>query len=341
MNEYMYNLVFEEINNRYINGVLTFEQANEVNDLAYERYINEAEEDHISHMEKKKAIASGMHKDVNTLHNKKYDKPETAKKADYKYAYDDKQRYIGYKKIKDELGEDKVTSVQKRPLYKKGEDGKLVKRTNGGIVDHYNLSEGLKDSDIKKLEYMKKHCNPQDKDELRKYQAAFNMFVSKFGIKPNSSIYVHLDPKNPNNWEGEHQELVEYTKSADIASKIPSNMHLVHMTNKDGLTELMPQMYSGKYNKSGTHQLSGRYSDEGRVYFVILNKNEKFQNISNTGKHSYELINVPSKGIYIDKEMGMTHSLDKLMLKDKLGVSLNGLAVYVQTDKPLKVQQLQ
>lgn len=337
----IYDLVFEKIQELYENNILTLEQCLEVNNLAYFKYITEAEEDYTNHMAKKKINANLMGKSVNELHNKKYDDPEKARKAEAKYAYADSTKYIGYKKIKDDLGEDKVTSIQNRPLMSKDKYGKIVKRTNGGIVEHYKLSEGLKQSDIKKLEYMKKHCNPKNNDELKNYNTAFNMFVQKFGIKPDSSVYIHLDPKNPDNWEGEGNELVEYTKSKDVSIKIPSSMHLVHMSDKDGLTELTPQLHSTKYNKSGKHELSGRYNGvQGRVYFIVLNKNENFKDISSKNKHSYELINVPNEKIFIDKEMGGTHALDKVLLNGTINKPISGMAVYVETDKPLKVRQL-
>ena len=40
----MYDIMFEAINERYENGHITFEQAEELNNLAYEKYVIEADD---------------------------------------------------------------------------------------------------------------------------------------------------------------------------------------------------------------------------------------------------------------------------------------------------------
>ena len=41
-NIYIYNTIFESIQDQYDEGILTFEQANELNELAYSKYICES-----------------------------------------------------------------------------------------------------------------------------------------------------------------------------------------------------------------------------------------------------------------------------------------------------------
>lgn len=299
-------------------------------DLIY-HIILEAEEDHWAHMKQKEIAAKNTGKDLDKLPNKKYKTkkdgtlvdPEKAAKADMKY------NFMGHTQYKDD-------------------DWRQARETDP--VDNSEIS-GYKPtpSDLKMLQYMKDRAEKGDPESIKNYKRVFKMFCVKHGIKETSSLYVRYSPKKLG--------LTEWKEGKKLTSKemygkenlhvIPKGYCLLHTSDANGIKELKPKAHSERYISDDEEKVTGQYHASGRIYFVLQKEHNIMQRLMGKkdqrhtgefgggGTHLYRLIS-PVSGFYIDGENGRTKGLDKNASLDKLV----GKAVYVKTDKPLKVRQL-
>ena len=336
-----YDIMYEAINDKYENGVITFEQANELNELAYVRYVIEKETDHPAHIEYKRQASERTGKDLSNLPNKKYIKnPE---KADLIYK-----------------GREKTADPTIRPV-----DNDPEKKGHGLIhgfnaISSHKMKDASKDKAVKALAYMKKHCNFKNEKEARNYKTAFRIFCNKFNIPENSSLWVKYYPPEKINFEGrefihkgeikvghhvDREELKlddkEKPKSKNILKKlterkvnIPKGYSLVHGTDKNGLFNLKPTAYSSKFNGAGPAGLGGQYRAEKRVYMTLV-KDSDAKSYDSYGKHVYAL-NEPVKSVWVDTECFPINTKEtELNLKN-----LVGKPVYIKTDTPLNVKKI-
>ena len=278
--------------------------------------IMEAEEDHQKHMSIKNNTAKLLNKNIDDLKNKKYSSPEKSKRADMTYKY------------KENIMNNKHTTVS------------FNDKSN---TYSYISKNSPKQSDINLLNYMKKHSDLSDPKEAKKYRTAFNMFCNKYGIKPNSSLYIKYNPDDSN-----RIKMVEWQQSKKITRNkldlsddhefiLPPGYQLIHRTNIDGLTELKPHKTSNKYIQKGKAGINGQYHSTGRIYFILSKEgNTSTGGWGNNGSHVYKLISNIS-GFFIDYEGNNSRNLDRYADIKKL----LGKPVYVKTDKPLKVKQLE
>lgn len=286
--------------------------------------IQEAEEDNVVHMQQKKNVAEVLNKNWRTeMSNKKYAKdkngnyknPEKAAKADMIYDY-------------------------KSNIHKEG-------RTKTGQNYSYNSKilniSGVKETDIKMLDYMKKHLD-DDPDNIRKYKKVFKMFCAKYNIKPDSSLYVNYNPDTNEMdltiWETDKKLKHANDKSnkKELFVKHDASKYImVHRSPVDNITELKPSRGSNLYIKQGKGGVSGQYHDAGRVYFILTTKKDMNMDVFNFGKgnHLYQLTS-PISGFYIDGENTNSRALKHAMDESQCV----GKAVYVKTDKPLKVKKI-
>lgn len=287
--------------------------------------ITEAEKDHRAHMAQKKIAAKRMGVKVKDLPNKKYDtdengklkNPEKARKADLKYQYKDK----------------------------------MLKKTNRGVSYQGNMwnvdmkAGTAKESDIKMLEYLKKKGKEGDEESIKKYKQVFRMFCNKWGIDENSSLHVMYSPSKVfkgkmgiAEWKEGNAQDSKKNYGVEKGHALPSGYCLLHKSPVDGIKELKPTRTSNKYLGAGKSGINGQYRLTGRIYFT-LQKDEGDKTKLSTGRHAtgshfYKLADHISE-FYLDSENGNSRGMDKLDIS-----KLIGKAVYVKTEKPLKVIQL-
>lgn len=285
--------------------------------------FTEAESDYPQHMRLKYDAAHQLKKEPHELKNKKYRTVEGGKKADLQYEY----RY----------GE------QKNKRTKSSYDA----RHN---ATSYNTTGDVKESDIKKLEYLQKHSDLSNPEEAKKYKAVFNMFCSKYGIDPNSSLYIRYDPAN----FGNRIDMAEWPQSKKITKKelqppkkksifkekeqkylLPKGYVLIHRSSVDNLTELKPRKYSDHYLQKGSTGVGGQFHPTGRIYLVLAKDKNLETNGMGRGKYLYKVTSNIS-GFYLDYEGMPNHSADRYPDIS----TLVGKPVYVKSDVPIKVQQI-
>lgn len=328
-----YRFIRDNINEKINSGEITYQEARSLNTYAYERcvecernpeltleyllfdaVITEAESDHPKHMKMKENAAKFMGKDPQTLNNKKYKNPESSRKADLKYNYK----------------EGKMEGKHVNTTYNE------VSNTNVHIT-----KDSPKESDMRLLAYMKKHSDLSKPEEAKKYRAAFQMFCNKFGIDKNSSLYVKY------NIDGNNRiRMVEWSQSEKMDKKkldrenkteytVPSGYCLIHKCRTPNLTQLEPRKFSNKYIGDGHAGTDGQYHPTGRIYFVLAKEDNLSTGNWGKGNCVYKLVSNIS-GFYIDYEQENSRSSDRYGDAKKL----IGRAVYVKTDKPLKVKQI-
>lgn len=334
-----YELMYEIIQESYDNGKITLEEADVLNDYAYDKFVMEAEEDHSLHMGQKRMNAFMLGKSTSELKNKKYKNEKSAKRADLMYQY-------------------------------KNSDKNLKKSIaiDGGSNSHttYISKTSPKESDLKLLRYMKKHANSNDPKEIQKYKVAFNLFCNKWGINPNSSLAIDVSPNNTEYTRKTKDGNIEFgrdtrlrvsewkdnkprtkkdfktDKKSSLISKvkdrkmpIPDGYELIHMTDKDGLTHLEPKSYSNRHIGKDS-ELGGQYHNSGRIYFSLHKKGTGFGKMYRN-KYAYKLVD-PVSSVYIDSESPVSRiyaHLDKIPVNPK-----NKMWVFVKTDKPLRVKPI-
>ena len=152
--------------------------------------------------------------------------------------------------------------------------------------------------------------NISDKD----HRTALGMYNKVLGTPKDSSIKHNRIEGNILVSGGLYKENDKYKVSTRVYKpgeeiKLSSNDKLYHTSKVDGLTELSPT------NKS----IDDVHHSSKRVYFYKNTHGNRYGG-HNTTDHVYELIEPPGV-VHNDNELG-------------------GGAVYVDTDKPLKVRQI-
>ena len=287
--------------------------------IALESVISESEDDHETHMKLKQKAADLLGKDQKNLINKKYKNDESSKRADARY------------------------SAKEKSL--KQQDGKNI--TTWFNPDYNSLTHitktSPKESDIKLLQYMKKHSNFDNPSEVKKYKAAFKMFCTKYDIDKNSSLYVRYNPDSSSK-----MEIVEWRESKKMDKKkldptnetkltIPNGYCLIHKSPFKNLTELKPGQTSNRYIGKGRGGVSGQYHATGRVYFVVCKKDDI--DAGTWGGMGATCLYTPTRnisGVYVDFEGKNSRNADRYCDIKKLV----GKPVYVKTDKPIKVKMI-
>lgn len=301
--------------------------------------ITEAEKDHYWHMKQKKIAARRMGVKAKDLPNKKYatnpdgtlKDPEKARKADLKYKY------------KDKFNKQSKTS-----------QSSVVGRYTANTWNHDNIVANAGDSrsTIKMLEYLQKKGQAGDEESIRKYKQVFSMFCRKYGLDEESSLYVAYNPRKVfhgklgvSEWK-QGQSRNADTNHSDTGHALPSGYWLLHQSPADDIKELNPTRVSNHFVKKGKSGVNGQYRKEGRVYFTLQKGKGELSDMKNSyhnvvsaitgkmGKHIYKL-DEPIKEFFIDSENPSSRQLDKAPIE-----KLVGKAVYVKTDKPLKVRKL-
>ena len=345
-----YSLLMEKVENQYISNIVSIETVDELFDLIYDKYYNEAEEDHEIHNYKKYQIAKSIDKRPEDLINKKYKKVETGKKADLKYSYDDM--------VKTGKRSDNYPRIDEKKL----PNGKTVGYWRDATT--YDLSK-IPKSDIEKLKYMKKHADPSNPKEIKKYITVFKMFCNKYGIKEDSTLYIQLEPDvewggTITEWKG-HKPLKKLDNSPnnkrehdrdqkEVPIKVPKGYSLIHKCRTDGLNNLKPKFYSNKYiGQEQGNPVNGQYNMSGRVYFLLIKdedanlNNKKISSVGGSGgkqaNHIYKLATT-APNVYIDPESSLSHAYNNNPSIENLLKHFGSCSVYVKTTKPLPVKQL-
>ena len=289
--------------------------------------VTEREEDYGVHMIRKNIAEERLGK---PLKNKKYktDKdgnyinPEKAKRAELKYSYDDKLK----------------------------EGKNVAQHPNAWDYDMNTYYIKTKESTIRLLEYMKnKAKNGKTDEDIKNYKRVFRMFCNKYNIKPDSSLYIEYDPDDLYNPKGHKSDIrvrewktskkydSKETKGVENLHVLPAGYRLVHRSPEDKLTELDPKRHSNRYFDETISGVGGQYHDTGRIYFTLVTDKDTRGSESWGGlgaNHMYELTS-KIRGFYIDSENRKSLGMDKYPIS-----KLVGKAVYVKTDRPLKVKQL-
>ena len=348
----IYELIYESFRTKLENNEITLEVAEKVNDLAYEKYVVEAEEDHRYHVAYKNLASKKLNKDEKDMPNKKYIKDP--KKADLHYKG---REELIKKDLKENKGND---YVRKKPF------DNLI---HGGIDDNgydryfHDIEVADKGTAVKALEYMKKHANPKDRKEFKKYRLAFKIFCQRFNIDENSSLWIKYNPGNEINFGGkigkvkteDRMTIGAYTdrgsvkvdkekdtetkkhlfKKNEVSLKLPNGYKLYHKTDKDGLKQLEPVIRSTKYITGGPSGNAGQYHPTGRIYFTVEKSSANLD--KSYGDHVYELIS-PISEVFLDSEHALHFVAEDLsnLNFDKLV----GKPVFIKTNRPLKVKQI-
>lgn len=351
-----YNILLDEIENRYINDELTLENVNDLCNLVYDKYFSEAEKNHYVHNLKKNQVARSLNKKPSELHNKKYDTPEKARRADLRYKFDDAVKDGKHSSYFTKMKEEEIPPEKRVP----GGPDKIYKLRDATT---YDLSE-VPESDIKKLKYMKKHANPSNPKEIENYRRVFKMFCNKYGINENSTLYVELEPdvewggqltewharKPLKSLDNKDKTKKEINDDKEVPIKVPDGYSLIHKCRTDGLTVIKPKLYSNKYiGQSQGNPVNGQYNMSGRVYFLLIKDtdisidNEKIKKVGGSGgksaDHIYKLTTTP-KNLYLDSESFRSHGNNNNPTLNNLLAQHGSCAVYVKTSTPLPVKQL-
>lgn len=319
-----YNVIYEALQNKVDTGELTFEDAVILNDMAYNKYFIEAEEDHIEHIARKHKAASDLGvSDSSKLFNKKYKDGNSSKKAmqsDIKY--DTK-----YRKYKDE-----------------------TRRELSGI---YHVDDKLKGA-LRELDMMRKNTDMSDPKQLQRYKVAFNQFCTRFGIDPSSSLWINYHP-TANSGKGQIE--ISYSKEGHKFTKkelhdkssskgirkllsekkyiLPHGYTLIHRSTIGDITELKPtKAISGRKAEEG-----GQFHPTGRVYMTLVKddntlKSDNDPNSKSYGKYKYKLVDKSVNEFYIDttitdlRDTEKNGNISKLLNKN----------VYIKTNRPVKVE---
>ena len=131
--------------------------------------------------------------------------------------------------------------------------------------------------------------------------------------------------------------IVNEQKNIEKKHVLPPGYTLIHKSPKDNLTHLNPSKSSKLYSFFGA-----QYNDTGRVYFVLIKKPKSNEELSTggwgVGDHIYELDSKIS-GFYVDAENSYSRGATRAFDIEK-DAKKGDFAVFVKTDKPLKVKQL-
>ena len=309
-----------------------------------------------------------------------YKNPEKVRRAEIKYDLDDKglkgksterttatpnqnQEVITLKSPK-ETDMKLLKKMKEKAENGNAEDKKLYKSLFKRFCQKWNIDENstlwvldnktgvdkLKKeiaSLSEKKEKAEKTGNPKDKEA---YRRALQITCRKYRLPPSEGNLEKL-LKQVGDYVGDNAlQIVARPNSTKLSFEKPaakqkggkkerfvslgSDYMLIHKSPKAGLDRLglKPSYSSTKY--SGSAGFTGQYHDEGRVYFVLAKKNDSDTGMWGTGKHVYKLKDNVS-GFYIDNENLDSPHLDRMDLS-----KLVGRAVYVKTDKPLRVELL-
>lgn len=341
-----YDIIFEALQEKVDSGELSLEEAELVNDVAFEKYICEAEEDHLSHMKYKEKASkrSGISQDK--MINKKYKKnPE---KADLYYK--GRERLIQ----NDRENNNGNSYLRDKPVDKKGSgiDDKNYSRF------FYDIEIGDKDIATKALTYMQNHTNLENPREYKNYKIAFNIFCRRFNIPENSSLWIKFNPGYERRTRIGHvrvpdkmtigayedkkpvkvsdsKDKKKMIQSKESKIKLPNGYKLIHTSRENNLLQLNPVSYSNKYISRGPGGIGGQYHSTGRIYFTLI-KNDTSKIPESYGKHMYELVS-PVEYIYFDTEH--LRCFDDEDMKNLDIDKLLNKPVYVKTNTPLRVKK--
>lgn len=186
-NESAYDSIYESLQERVDSGVTTLEFAEKVNELAYNKYVIEAEEDHQEHMKRKRDAEQAQGKE---LKNKKYIKD--SKKADLIYSGREKiakkPKWHETRHVADDKkfgNTEKVISYMKKVgTTNTPEDDKKYLRAKK-ILD--NVTKSPEGSDINSFVY-------HDKSSKEKISGSTSVYKGAFGSKvklDKSRKYYH------------------------------------------------------------------------------------------------------------------------------------------------------
>lgn len=155
----------------------------------------------------------------------------------------------------------------------------------------------------------------KETEDYATYKKAFDRFCYLCHIVPRGVILKKYELKRG---KTDHNSLyVEYAYNTKKIN-LPEGIVLYHMSNVDGITELKP-CFKGKAVK-------GFLYDKPRVYFTIRKHMPKF--LADYRKPGQKV------HMYICKEPIKQAYVDPLVWSNLQG------AVYVETNKPIKVEQL-
>lgn len=304
-----------------------------------ENFIQEAEEyndkqNEYEYQKTGKKLASFYTgKDLDKMPNKKF-----AKDKDGNYKNPEKAEKERVKNwIKSEWGSNSPNSRDKNIDYRRND----AERTS----EHIAMNK-ISKSDFEMFKQLKKRANYGNEADKKKYKQVFKMLCTKYNIDPDSQIWAsHLDPDG--DFSGDihvYKEIKKTIKNKmhDKGYPTPPGYHLLHKTSKDGLTELKPNAHSELYTGSGGDiDINGQFYPTKRIYLVLKRDSDDSMDNFGKGEHVYKVIS-PVKEFFIDPENSNSRHMDKMKNISKLIASAgdSGLAVYVKTDKPLKVKQL-
>ena len=224
----------------------------------------------------------------------------------------------------------------------KGSPTKSKKGVKSNTVLGYTNNRyqiNLKDlsvADEKMLRYLNKKAKSDNPEDIKKYKQVHKMLCAKYNIKPDSQIWTGYKSYTIS----DSDEKIDSKRTKNIENKhvLPPGYTLIHKSPKDNLTHLNPSKSSKLYSMYGGAQ----YNDTGRVYFVLVKKPKSNEDLSTgrwgKGDHIYELDSKIS-GFYVDAENSYSRGATRAFDIEKAAKE-GEFAVFVKTDKPLKVKQI-
>lgn len=206
------------------------------------------------------------------------------------------------------------------------DDYKKTHKSNDKIVDSERQTYIRKDLSKEEGKKINKVVKIMNKDGIsdKSHKAAVNIYNNKIGSPKDSSVgttrikhdgktinAAHMQKKS----DGKGYELSTRTFKAGKEITLKGSDKLYHTSKIDNLTELKPTVQSS----DGVH-----YSSK-RIYFYLNGVGSKIGSVKSiddlpSGTHVYELMDKP-KVVRQDTELG-------------------GNAVYIDTDKPIKVKKI-
>ena len=349
-----YNMIADELQYRIDVNDLTFEEADLINDIAYNRYVIEVSQEEqlrragvsqfSSIMKKYRGTRDDKldfeDKDISELPNKKaLKKPEQIKRDEKNAEF----LYDGYFGQNHDFGVDEKTSRRTR--------GETVYTRGGGIGKKSTYDKdtpSMKKAESLLSKYGSTSRQPITADTARKRNLVAGVLTRKLGGFDKDATYWINDSFHGGEREVRKRNSPPGFEPGSIKSKeelekegekgrytLPDGYILLHKRAEDGLSEIKPGNISSTYARTANGapaQIHGR----GRIYCTIEKKGASYKPGWGRGTHGYMITSPVSKLHFDWEDDDNPHS--KVNITDPR--KLIGRSVYIETDKPLKCKQL-
>ena len=345
-----YNMIADELQYRIDVSDLTFEEAELINDIAYERYVIEAPDQSIQLLKAGVPIDSLItskylatrddksefeDRDISSLPNKKaLKKPERMRRD-----------ILSAQALQDRNNRRDVVTQTDR--HKRGETQYMYDTYGYPDSPLAEVTPSMRKAERLLGRYGSTSREEITADSTRKKNIAAGVLTRKIGgFDKDATYWMHtplfgssklIKRNSPPGFEPGSVKTEEELKKEGEKGRftLPKGYVLVHKRSEDGLKEIKPGNVSSTYatNASGgPGQIHGR----GRIYCTIQKENDIKANGWGEGGHGY-VINSPVRKLHFDPE-------DSKAPRSKVNIKnpekLIGISVYIETNKPLKCRQI-